>query len=501
MLRSRNVWIITVLVIFLVIVLVIINFSKGEVLLLGEIREDLGDNFFNYIDKPSFLTSQALRLIIPPLVDYDQSCYPYSKILKEVPSLENGSMFLDNKRTVIILKKDNCLYINPLDIIPTIQLLNLDSISTKWVYRNVLESIDRIDKISDFDIMIRYKLAYSLPYFPFPVIFDEEKTFYQQIVDYTYKDKKNFLIFPKYSRFKVVKSETNYFVIKNQQIKIIFKTYKDVERLKKDIKKLDVIKVPPKLVNLFTSNMDQDQKLITFPNKEIFFVFFNPNLDINKREKIYLELLNYLNTFDLEDYQINRTYILPYHFAAIDFYQYLNSKIKESSKIKEFKKIKIDNLKVLVTYKDRKSQLVSNLIEEIFTKNFGAYVLKVNMEERVVKKDIFGVLIEPPEPSLRQNIDPYRFDLIITSITFLPYMNYYYVYSKDGKYNVYGVSNREIEELLDRVMQGFGYEQKNYLVELQKKLADQFLIVPILIDKQVFIVKRNIKIGPLGFDL
>ena len=145
--------------------------------------------------------------------------------------------------------------------------------------------------------------------------------------------------------------------------------------------------------------------------------------------------------------------------------------------------------------------MVSNLIEEIFTKNFGAYVLKVNMEEKVAKKDIFGFLIEPPEPSLRQNIDPYRFDLIITSITFLPYMNYYYVYSKDGKYNVYGVSNREIEGLLDRVMQGFGYEQKNYLVELQKKLADQFLIVPILIDKQVFIVKRNIKIGPLGFDL
>lgn len=492
MLRSRNVWIITILVIFLVIVLVIINFSKGEVLLLGEIREDLGDNFLNYIDKPSFLTSQALRLIIPPLVDYDQSCYPYSKILKEVPSLENGSMFLDNKRTVIILKKDNCLYINPLDIIPTIQLLNLDSISTKWVYRNVLESIDRIDKITDFDVMIRYKLAYSLPYFPSPVIFDDQKKFYEQIIDYTYKDKKNFLIFPKYSRYEVIKSETNYFVIRNNEKTIIFKTYKDVEKLKKDIKKLDVAKIPAKLVNLFVSNMDQDQELITMPNKEIFFIFFNPNLDINKREKIYLEFLNHLNTFDLGDYQINKTYILPYHFAAIDFL---------SSKIKESKKVKIDNLKVLVTYKDRKSQLVSNLIEEIFTKNFGAYVLKVNMEEKVAKKDIFGFLIEPPEPSLRQNIDPYRFDLIITSITFLPYMNYYYVYSKDGKYNVYGVSNREIEGLLDRVMQGFGYEQKNYLVELQKKLADQFLIVPILIDKQVFIVKRNIKIGPLGFDL
>ncbi|MFN3477985.1 MAG: hypothetical protein ACK4ZM_01285, partial [bacterium] len=204
-------------------------------MVISELREDLKDNYLNYIDKPSFLLSQALKLIIPPLIDYQGNCYPYSKILNQLPSLDNKTMYVTNKKTVIILTNDNFLVktIKPLDIIPTVQILNMENISDRWVFRNLVESIDKIEATKN-GVNIYYKITYSLPYFPCPVIFDNPDIYKEQVLNFTCKDAKNFSIFPPYSDYTIKQSQTNHFLIQNKKTnkQILFKTYINVDKLK-----------------------------------------------------------------------------------------------------------------------------------------------------------------------------------------------------------------------------------------------------------------------------
>lgn len=476
--------------------------SKREIIVVAELKEDLSNNYLNYIDKPSWLTYQALRLIVPPLIDYEGNCYPRSKILKEIPSKDNRMMFQQNKQTILALNKDDFQVdsINPINIIHTIHLLNMPNISNKWIHKNIVESIEQIDQVEE-NLRIKYKMAYSLPYFPSPLIFDNTEKYQQQILDYTYKGLKNFSFFPEYSKYIVKKSETNHFVIlsKTKNLEIHFLTYTDVEKLKKEIGKIDVLKIPSTLEEYITKHVNQEEyKILRFPRKEIYFIFFNPNINRNERMLIYQKFKSELQKYNIKEYQLCNSYILPYHFAATDKFNLENNKFNDLSSNFPNRKPRI-----LITYKDQKSKLVSNLMSEIMNNSFKAEVITVNIEEKLPRKEIFGILVEPPEPSLKDDINPYNFDLIITSITILPYMNYYSIYSKSGKYNVYSVSTPEIEQILEKVMDGFSRSQKDYLIELQQRLFEQFLIVPILIDTQTFIVKKDkgIKVNAINLEI
>lgn len=493
--------IIFVLIFFIIIYVFISSKSSKQMIVIAELKEDLSNNYLNYIDKPSWLTSQALRLVIPPLIDYEGNCYPYSKILNQIPSKDNKMMFQQNRQTIMIIRKNTIQgqLINPINIIPTIHLLNMQNISNKWIHRNILESVEQIDQIDSEDLRIKYKIAYSLPYFPSPIIFDNIEKYQQQILDYTYKDMKNFSFFPAYSKYEVKKSETNHFVLtsKTKNLEIHFLTYTNIEKLKREIGKIDVLKIPSSLEEYITKYINQEEyKTVRLPRKETYFIFFNPNISKNERIFIYQKLKSELQKYNIKEYQIINSYILPYHFAAIEkFNDENNSNIIPTSLSKK--------LNVILTYKDQKSKLLSNLMDEIIKNSFNAEVIIVNLEEKLPRKEIFGILVEPPEPSLKDDINPYNFDFIITSITMLPYMNYYFLYSKSGKYNVYSVSTPEIEQVLEKIMDGFSFDQKNYLIELQQMLFEQFLIVPILIDTQTFIIKKDkdIKINPINLEI
>ncbi|MCS6955354.1 MAG: hypothetical protein NZM44_03250 [Candidatus Calescibacterium sp.] len=502
-LKNKIISTLLILIIIIFSIKLLIFFThKKEKIVIAEIKDDLTENYLNYIDKPSWITNQALRLIIPPLIDYQHNCYPYSELLKQIPSKDNNLMFLENKQTVMIIDQKNFQTdkINIINIIPTVQILNMENISAKWIHKNLVDSIDQIDQIQENKVRIRYKLAYSLPYFPSPVIFDNPELHKEQILSYTYKNIKNYSIFPKYSYCELQKSQTNNFIIKNKKKdqEIHFITYTNIENLKKDVKKIDLIKIPPKIEQYLAKYIQKDYKIIRLPNKEIFFIFFNPQLKKEERLIIYLTLKNELSKYNITDYQLNNTYILPYHFAAIEMYT-------PEELIKPLPENNTRKLKIMVTYKDEKSKLISNLIEEIVSKKFNSELLKINIEKQLPKKEIFGVLVEPPEPSIKDDINPYNFDLIITSVTFLPYMNYFLIYSKDGKYNIYSVSTSKIEELLNKVMSGLSIDQKDYLIELQKELSNQFLIVPLLIDTQTLLIKKDkvnhIKINPINVKL
>jgi len=467
--------------------------SKPTEIIISEIKEDLGDNNLNYIDKPSWLVNQALRILIPPLIDYNPNCYPYSQILKLIPSKDNNLMYLENKRTIIIIQESNfnTNFIRPFDIFTTFQLLNLENIATKWAYINLVENVSSTEVINNNDVKISYKTAFSLPYFPSLVIFDSKnKNIYEkEIVDYTYQDKKNLTFFPSYfgkESPKLIKNQTNLFSInyKNKNLYVIFKTYTNVEQLKKDLKKIDLLKVPPTLTSYLKIDPTEYQ-IITTPHKEIFFIFFNPRIPKDERIWIYSELYQELKKYNLEDYQLNTSYILPYHYASvkIELPKQTNMENKKVNKKRDFK--------VVITYKDKKSEMMANLFEDIVKKNLHSTAIKIDIERQAPKRELFGTYVEPPEPSLKEIITPQNYDFIITSITFLPYMNYYYIYSKDGKYNVYGISTPQIEDLLDKIMEGFSYDQKNYLEQLQIELSNQFYIAPLVIDTQCFILKKN----------
>lgn len=498
-LQNKTIILITaVLFFFIFLLLTYLLFPKKQSIKIAELKDDLSDNYLNYIDKPSWMTSQALKLIIPPLIDYQYDCYPTSKLLKSIPTKDNKQMFLEDGKTVIIFPKSNFINIDPNNIIPTIQLLNMDNISNKWVYVNLVETIDKIEMFNNGDIKIKYKTCYSLPYFPCPVIFDNPEKFQDQIVNYTFKEIKNFNQFPKYSDYVVKKAENNNFILSKNNKEIRFITFTNVEKLKKEVNKFDLIKIPSNLKDYFSKELSTEYQVITLPNREIFFIFFNPNLSKQERVIIYEKLVSKISKYSLKDYQINKTYILPYHFACLK--QEDESKDKENINTSKINR----KIKVLIAYKDEKSKLFSNLLEDILTKDLQAEILKTNIERDLPKKEIFGGLIEPPEPSIKASVNPINFDFIITSITFLPYMDYYSVYSKNGKYNVYSVSNTKIEELLGSIMQGFSFEQKDLLIELQKELNDEFLIVPFAIDTQTFIIKKEkmnvLKINSLGIN-
>lgn len=485
---------------FILIYLVISNFfaSKKNIIIISELREDLKENYLNYIDKPSWLVKQALRLIIPPLIDYQGNCYPYSKILNQVPTLDNKMMFTINKQTVIILNQDNFLVktIKPLDIISTFQILNMENISDRWVFRNLVESVDKIE-VTKNGVNIQYKITYSLPYFPCPVIFNDPNIYKEQVLNFTYKDIKNFSIFPSYSDYKIKQSQTNHFLIQNKKNKqqILFKTYTNVEKLKRELKKSDIVKIPSNLRSYFENNLPDDHQIITLPHKEMYFIFFNPSLKKELRLFLFHKIKEELLRYKLDTYILNNTYILPYHFAS-------KKLVSEENKFPN--NLSTKRCKTLLTYKDSKSKIFASLLQEIIKREITQDILLINIEEKAPKKEIFGTLVEPPELPLKQVINPYEFDFVITSITFLPYMNYYDIYSKDGKYNVYSVSNKEIENFLNEVMSGFSENQKDYLIALQEELWKEFLILPLAIDTQTFIVKQEIlneiKINPINIE-
>jgi len=467
------------------------NILKSKEFVIAEIKEDLSDNNLNYVDKPSWLTNQALKILVPPLIDYEPNCYPYSKILKEIPSKDNNLMYLENKKTVMIIQESNFTpnNIKPIDIFPTIQILNLDNIQTKWVYRNLVENIDSVELINNKDVKISYKIPFSLPYFPSPVIFESKnkKQYEEQILNYNYKDNKSFSNFPSYwtkKNIKLMKNQKNFFKILYEDKKLIFKTYKNLETLKKELDNIDLLKIPINILSYLKIDTNK-YKVIKTPNKEIFFIFFNPKISKNQRIIIYNQIYQEIKKYDPQEYTLTNSYILPYHYSSI------NLIINEKKSSKEYnEKYYSNNYKVVLTYKDKKSELMSNMLEDIIKKKFNGSVLKIDIKQKDPRKEIFGTYVEPPEPSLKEIITVKDYDFIITIVTFLPYMNYYYIYSKDGKYNLYSISTPKIENLLDKIMEGFSYDQKDYLEQLQIELLKEFYIVPLLIDNQCFVVKK-----------
>ncbi|MEN3014487.1 MAG: hypothetical protein ABDH21_00260 [bacterium] len=497
--RKVLVWIV-VIALILIGLKVYWDFVKKGHIVVAQIKDDLSEDNLNYVDEPSWLVYQALKLLSPPLIEYKANCYPYSKILSEIPSKENNLMFQQDQKTVIILLKKNLKMSTPINVFITLRLLNLDVISNKWVYINVAEAIDSVQKIGDEDVRITYKTALSLPYFPFPILFDGYEQYEQEIL--SYKINKNFTKFPRYSQYDLLTSQSNIFVVSSKKTRITFKNYLSVENFLKDLPQIDLARVPTKLKIYISRNLPQNYKIITLPDKEMYFIFFNPNLSKETRMKIYLAFLQELQKYDLRDYQITTSYILPYHFASYSLKLQENIKVVQN---KQNQKKQVEDLKVLIAYTKSTGKEVSSLISEIFTKYLNSDTVIVNLEKELPKRSIFGFEEEKPEPLIKYVIQPYNFDLIISPITFTPYMNYYLIYSKQGKYNIFSVSNNKIEDLLNQIMQGFDSKQKDLLIQLQKELEKQFLIVPIMINTQTFVLNKSveeiIKVGPTGIDI
>lgn len=447
----------------------------------------LDDNInLNYIDEPNFLTMNILNLVCPSLFYYDDNYLPKSKILKDIPSLDNKKMYSiknnDSLKSAIIISKEDFKsdvnLINLNDILQTPSLFSIELLSKKWIYKQNFV----INKMTIFQdsLNIEYNDSYSLPYFPYPTILISKylPNYQQQIMDFIYKDKVNFDFLRPYSSnlkdsefYKLVSIKSleykNIFTIYNQKNNrlIEFIGFKDYENLSKEISKLDLIKLDPKLVNLI--KVPQDFQVKILPNQNVFFIFFNPNLTIENRKSIYYALRkNILNKL-LINYSVYSYYLLYNHFALYDTDKVIKS--EQSFKYKLSKK----EVKGIIIYRNFSEKIIANLITEVLKDKFNFSETLFNLEQ------------EDSGFSLENYFNLDKYDFIIISINLKPYFNYSKIYSSNGVYNFYRFNIDD--DLVNKIMAGYSYDQKQYLIDLQEKLIQTFYVVPILVDTKAYI--------------
>ncbi len=357
-------------------------------------------------------------------------------------------------------------------------MFSIDLLSKKWIYRQNFI----INKMTIFQdsLNIEYNDSYSLPYFPYPTILVSKylSGYQQQIMDFIYKDKVNFDFLQPYSsnlkdsefyKLENIKSlkYKNVFTIYNQKNKrlIEFVGYKDYEKLNKEIAELDLIKVDPKLVNLIKVPKDFQVKIL--PNQSVFFIFFNPHLNIEDRKSIYYNLRkNIANKLPL-NYSVYSYYLLYNHFALYDTEKII--KTEQDFKYKLSKK----EIKGIIIYRNFSEKIIANLIIEVLKSQFSFSVA------------LFNLFQEDSSFSLGNYFNLDKYDFVIISINLTPYFNYSRIYSSNGIYNFYKFNIDDY--LVSKIMEGYSYNQREYLIDLQKKLIQDFYVLPVLVDTKAYI--------------
>jgi hypothetical protein len=451
----------------------------------------LSDNInLNYIDEPNFLALNIFNLICPSLFYYDNNYLPKSKILKDIPSLDNQKFYSiknqNSLKTVIIINKndlkDSLDLITLNDILQTPSVFSIDILSKKWIYKQNFV-INRMTIFQD-TLNIEYNDAYSLPYFPYPtIIITKYLSDYQnQILDFIYKDKLNFNFLVPYSsnsknkefyELKDIKSSDykNVFTIYNPKNKklIEFSGYNNFEKLNKEIDNLDLVKVDLKIVNLIKKPKDFEIKIL--PNENIFFIIFNPNLNMQDRKNIYYFLRKNLTNKLPSNYMLYSYYLLYNHFALYD--TNIEQNLNKNLNLKISKNI----LKGIIIYRNFNEKIIANLITDTLKNEFNFDSVLFNLSE------------ETNNFSIENYYNINKYDFIIFPVNIKPYFNYLKIYSSQGIYNFYKINIDD--ELVNKIMEGYSYNQKEYLIDLQKELTNTFYIVPILIDTKAYIINPN----------
>ena len=455
----------------------------------------LSDNInLNYIDEPNFLALNIFNLICPSLFYYDDNYFPKSKVLQDIPSLDNQKMSYlrdsNSIKTVIVINKGDLKkeinLINLDDILQTPSLFSVDLLSKKWIYKQNF-SINKMLIFRD-SLRIEYNDAYSLPYFPYPIILISKylPDYQQQILDFIYKDKVNFDFLIPYSsnlknsdfyQLKDIKNnknnDKNTFTIYNQKNKklIEFIGYRNYEALNKEIHNLDLVKLDPKIVNLIKVPKDFQVKIL--PKENVFFIFFNPKLNIQDREVIYYTLRKNLADKLTSNYTLYSYYLLYNHFALYDTDKIINKIINKNKNLKLSK----NKLQGVIMYRSFNEKMLVNLIIDTLRNNFNFEPFLFNISE------------ESFNFSLENYVNLSEYDFVIISVNIKPYFNYSKVYSSQGIYNFYRVNIAD--DLVYKIMQGYSNAQKQYLIELQKELINTFYILPLLIDTKAYIISPN----------
>jgi hypothetical protein len=455
----------------------------------------LSDNInLNYIDEPNFLALNIFNLVCPSLFYYDDNYLPKSKVLQDIPSLDNQKMNYikdsDSVKTIIVINKGdlkkeiNLISLN--DILQTPSLFSVDLLSKRWIYKQNF-SINKMLIFGD-SLRIEYNDAYSLPYFPYPIILISKyfPNYQQQILDFVYKDKVNFDFLTPYSsdlknsdfyQLKDIKNnknnDKNTFTIYNQKNKrlIEFIGYRNYEDLNKEIFSLDLVKLDPKIVNLIKIPKDFQVKIL--PNENIFFILFNPKLNIQDREVVYYTLRKNLSNKLTSNYTLYSYYLLYNHFALYDTAKVVNQIINKSKELKLSK----NKLQGVIIYRNFNEKMLANLITDTLRNNFNFEPFLFNLSE------------ESSNFSLENYVNLGNYDFVIISVNLKPYFNYSKIYNSKGIYNFYKVNVDD--DLVDKIIQGYSYNQKQYLIELQKELINTFYILPLLIDAKAYIIGPN----------